>query len=147
DAADALHLLRRPARLPAGDHPRPDRRADDAGAAVAPATRSISPRRLGSAMRSIPTIFASPMVKRKTTRGRPPGIHTVPANPLTSAGRAPLARRPTSAPSCARGFAGPVPFSPAAWWARGGPGGWRPASRAAKSPLREAARKALTRRD
>src|SRR5262249_54342670 len=136
DAADALHLLRRPARPPARHHPAPDRRAVGAGAAVAPATRSISPRRFGSAMSSIPTIFASPMVKRKTTRGRPPGIHTAPANPLTSAGRAPLARRAKSATSFAPRISGTVPILTAASSARSTASGSGPAGRGAKSPLR-----------
>src|SRR2546427_482911 len=51
-------------------------------------TKSSWPRRTWSAIRSMATIFPRVIVKPNTTRGRPPGAHTSPTAPSTSAARA-----------------------------------------------------------
>jgi predicted enzyme related to lactoylglutathione lyase len=101
--------------------------------------------RSGSAIISIVAILPPVIVKANTTRDWPPCAHTAPAAPSMSAGRA-AAARPENVPATARAPTTSLsaPICAAAASARSTMSGSSIASRASKSPSREAARKAAT---
>jgi hypothetical protein len=107
--------------------------------------RSSWRRRAGSATKSTLTIFPRVIVNLNTTRGRPPGAHTSPAAPFTSAGCAARARpEKVSATARAPRTSLGAPACTAARSARSTTSGSSSARSASKSPQREAARKAST---
>src|SRR5215216_183922 len=107
--------------------------------------RSSWRRRAGSASMAISTIFPRATLRPNTTRGCPPGAHTAPTAPSTSAGRANRARpEKVSATARAPRTSPEALARTASGSARRTTSGSSTARSASKSPSREAARKAST---
>ena len=109
----------------------------------------------GSAMTSMLTTLSLRIAKTKTPVGRPPGAHTAPGEPLTSAGSAPEARpakvrktadapRSSSSSGGAPNFARIAVAFTATLSARKTTSGCKMSRSASKSPSRDAERKAST---